>query len=149
MPLKLSGCPRHVTLDLSLKFIRAVVLQIQETSLIVVMVSVLGKKANPRLAPPFLHHTRFRTKGSAGSQRHFLGRTSVFGSTDFTYYATQEQDAQGGSAAWGQFPEDKRYPVNVRRKLPNVICKDELSSHNNFFSRAADWVALLKPFLSF
>ena len=27
-----------------------------------------------------------------------------------------------------------------------VICKDELSSHNNFFSRAADWVALLKPF---
>ena len=98
---------------------------------------------------PFLHHTRFRTKGSAGSQRHFLGRTSVFGSTDFTYYATQDEDAQGGSAARGQFPEDKRYPVNVRRKLPNVICKDELSSHNNFFSRAADWVALLKPFLSF
>ena len=28
---------------------------------------------------PFLHHTRFRTKGSAGSQRHFLGRTSLFG----------------------------------------------------------------------
>ena len=149
MSLKLSGCPRHVTLDLSLKLLRAVVLQIQETPLIVVIVSVLGKKADPRLAPLFLHHTRFRTKGSAGSQRHFLGRTSVFGSTGFTYYATQEQDAQGGSAARGQFPEDKRYPVNVRRKLLEVICKDELSSHNNFFSRAADWVALLKPFLSF
>ena len=135
MPLKLSGCPRHVTLDLSLKFIRAVVLQIQETPLIVVMVCVLRKKADPRLAPPFLHHTRFRTKGSAGSQRHFLGRTSVFGSTDLTYYATQEQDAQGGSAARGQFPEDKRYPVNVRRKLLKVICKDELSSHNNFFQQ--------------
>ena len=50
MLLKLSGCPRHVTLDLSLKFIRAVVLQIQETPLIVVMVCVLRKKADPRLA---------------------------------------------------------------------------------------------------
>ena len=147
MPLKLSGCPRHVTLDLSLKFIRAVVLQIQETPLIVVMVCVLGKKADPRLAQ--LRFFIIRASGQKGRREASATFLVVLLCLVFTYYATQEQDAQGGSAARGQFPEDKRYPVNVRRKLLKVICKDELSSHNNFFSRAADWVALLKPFLSF
>ena len=115
MPLKLSGCPRHVTLDLSLKFIRAVVSQIlQETPLIVVIVSVLGKKADPRLAQ--LRFFIIRASGQKGRREASATFLVVLLCLVFTYYATQEQDAQGGSAARGQFPEDKRYPVNVRHK---------------------------------